>query len=244
MIKGLILSLQFFTRIPINIPIDFNEENIKWSIFFLPLVGSIIGGLGGLVYYFLALYNILIAGILTLLITIILTGGLHIDGLSDTIDGFLANKEKERTLDIMSDSRIGAFGVLSIVLLILFKYILIISTDSLPLIMALSFINSRLVVSRIISYKKPAKKKGLGSMFHESNPKKLSIISSLIYLIILLIIDIRYIIPLAITFIAGEYISYISYKKIEGVTGDVYGAVIELGDLISLLGFWIVTTWL
>lgn len=244
MIKGLILSLQFFTRIPINIPIDFNEENIKWSIFFLPLVGSIIGGLGGLVYYFLAPYNILIAGILTLLITIILTGGLHIDGLSDTIDGFLANKEKERTLDIMSDSRIGAFGVLSIALLILFKYILIISTDSLPLLITLSFINSRLVVSRIISYKKTAKEKGLGIMFHESNPKKLFIISSLIYLIILLIIDIRYIIPLVITIIAGEYISYISYKKIKGVTGDVYGAVIELGDVISLLGFWIVTTWL
>ena len=88
MIKGFILSLQFFTRIPINMEIDFSKENLKYSVFFLPLVGIIIGALGGLVYYLLSPYNIMIASFIALLTTIILTGGLHIDGLSDTFDGF------------------------------------------------------------------------------------------------------------------------------------------------------------
>ncbi|WP_406241724.1 adenosylcobinamide-GDP ribazoletransferase [Tissierella carlieri] len=61
MIKGLILSLQFFSRIPININVDFNEKNIRYSIFFLPLVGAIIGGFGGLIYYLISPYNRLVA---------------------------------------------------------------------------------------------------------------------------------------------------------------------------------------
>ncbi|NLK43207.1 MAG: adenosylcobinamide-GDP ribazoletransferase [Tissierellia bacterium] len=244
MIKGLILSLQFFSCIPININVDFNEKNIRYSIFFLPLVGGIIGALGGLVYYLFSPYNKLIASSLALLITIIGTGGLHIDGLSDTFDGFMSNRDKEKTLEIMKDSRIGAFGVLSIILIILFKFVLIYSIENLPLAIILSFANSRLVVARIISYKKNARPGGLGELFHKSNPKSLMIGSGIIYIAILILLDIRYLIPLLITFLGGEYISYISYKRIEGLTGDVYGAIIELGDLISLLSFWGVMLWI
>lgn len=243
MIKGLILSLQFFTRIPVNIAIDFNSKNIKYSIFFLPLVGAVIGAVGGGIFYILKPYNNLIAGFLALISTIGLTGGLHLDGLSDTCDGFFSNKDKERTLEIMKDSRIGAFGVLSLILLILFKFILIISIERLVLAMILSFINSRLVVSRIISYKKVSKEEGLGSLFHRSNPKTLTLISTMIYIVILFLLDIRFIIPLIITFLLGEYISKVSYRKIDGLTGDIYGTIIELGEVISLLGFWGVMIW-
>ena len=97
MIKGFILALQFLTRIPIKISIDFNDKNIRNSIFFFPLVGGLIGVFGGIIYHYLSPFNINIASFLTLLFTIILTGGLHIDGLSDTFDGFLANKDKEKT---------------------------------------------------------------------------------------------------------------------------------------------------
>lgn len=244
MIKGLILSIQFFTRIPINIRVDFNEKNIRYCIFFMPLVGAIIGGLGGLTYYLLAPHNKLIASLLTLLVTIILTGGLHIDGLADTFDGFLANKDRERTLEIMKDSRIGAFGVVSIVLHLMFLLILIISIDNVPLAMTLSFANSRLVSGIMLSYKKPAKADGLGSLFHKSNPKKLIVISTIIYSVGLISIDIKYLIPLGINYILGEIISYISYKKIGGLTGDVHGTIIELGVVVSLLSFWGVSTWI
>lgn len=244
MIRGLILSLQFFTRIPINISVDFDEKNIRYSIFFMALVGAIVGGLGGAVFYLLAPYNKLIASFLALLTTIILTGGLHIDGLSDTFDGFLSNRDREETLQIMKDSRIGAFGVISIVLLLIFKLILIISIENLPLAMTLSFVNSRLVLGIIISYKKVAKPSGLGSLFHNSNPKNLIIISIIIYLMAIASLDLKYIIPLIVNFIIAEYISHISYKKIGGLTGDVYGAIIEIGDTISLLSFWGVAMWI
>ncbi|NLV89541.1 MAG: adenosylcobinamide-GDP ribazoletransferase [Tissierellia bacterium] len=244
MIKGFILSLQFFSRIPININIDFNERNIRYSIFFLPLIGGIIGALGGLVYYFLSPYNKLIASFLSLLTTTVLTGGLHIDGLSDTFDGFMSNRDREKILEIMKDSRIGTFGVLSIVLVMLFKFILIYSIDNLPLALILSFANSRIVAAITISYKKNARPGGLGDLFHKANPKNLVVGSGIIYSFILVLLDLKYLIPLLINLLAGEYMSYVSYKKIQGLTGDVYGAIIELGDVISLLGFWGVMLWI
>lgn len=244
MIKGFILSLQFFTRIPIKLAIDFNKENIKYSIFFLPLVGFVIGGLGGLIYYLLSPYNLMIASFITLLATIILTGGLHLDGLSDTFDGFFSNRDKEKTVEIMSDSRIGAFGVLSIVLLVLFKYIMILNIANLPLVLALSFANSRLVTAWIISTKKISKPKGLGKMFSESNPRNLVLLSGIIYCILLSCLGIRYLVPLILNFLLGQYISHISYKKIDGLTGDVYGSIIEIGESISLLSFFGVMLWI
>lgn len=244
MIKGFLLSLQFFTRIPIRLTIDFNKENIRYSVFFLPLVGLIIGGLGGLVYYALSSYNLMIASFTTLLVTIILTGGLHIDGLSDTFDGFFSNRDKEKTLDIMQDSRAGAFGVLSIVLIVLFKFILILNISNLPLVLALSFANSRLVIAWIISTKKTSKAKGLGKMFSDSNPRNLVFLSGIIYFILLVYLNIIYLIPLILNFLLGQYISYISYEKIDGLTGDVYGCIIELGEVISLLSFWGVMLWI
>ena len=245
MIKGLILSIQFFTRIPINVAIDFNKKNIKYSVCFMPLVGAIIGGLGGLVYYLIEPYNKLIASFFALLITICLTGGLHIDGLSDTFDGFLANKDnKEETLRIMEDSRIGTFGVLAIVIQLTFKLIMIMGILHLPLAILLSFANSRLVAGITLSFKKAAKTSGLGALFHNSNPKKLIIISAFIYSIILVSIDIKYIIPLIINYILAEYISYVSYRKIGGLTGDVIGTIIELGETISLLSFWGIMIWI
>lgn len=244
MIKGLILSLQFLTRLPINISIDFNHKNIRNSIFFFPLVGAIIGAIGGFVYHILSPLNIEIASFVTMLVLIILTGGLHIDGLSDTFDGFLSNRDKEKVLEIMKDSRIGAFGVLSIVILLLFKYILIKNIPNPPIYLILSLANSRLVASYIISYKKCARPGGLGDLFNKSNPKKLIILSSIIYILLLFTLNKGYIIPLIATILTGEIISQISYKKIGGLTGDVYGTIIEIGECISLLTYLGMMTWI
>ena len=241
MIKGLILSLQFFSRIPINMTIDFNSKNLKYCIFFLPLVGAIIGALGGLSYYILSPHNLMIASFISLLVTIILTGGLHLDGLSDTFDGFLSSREKEETLEIMKDSTIGAFGALSLIILVFFKFILFFNIESLTLVLILSFTNSRWIVSWIIASKKISKSNGLGKMFSDSKPRKFVVLSGIIYTFILLLTNIKYIIPLTLNFLLAQYISHISYKKIGGLTGDVYGCIIEIGEVISLLGFWLIS---
>ncbi len=245
MIDGLILAFQFFTRIPIKREVEFKEENIRRSIFFFPLVGMVIGAIGAFIYYPISVKNKEVASLFSLLSTVFLTGGLHIDGLSDTFDGFLSNRDKEATLNIMKDSRIGAYGVLSIVVLLLSKFV-ILSNFKKGLVMALilSLGNSRLVVSRIITYKKNTRPGGMGELFHNSKPGNNLIIVGLIYIGIISMINIYNLIPLMVNFLVGELFSAWSYKKIDGMTGDTYGAIIEIGDTVSLLSFWGVMEWI
>ncbi|CCQ93352.1 Cobalamin synthase [[Clostridium] ultunense Esp] len=245
MIDGLIVSIQFLTRLPIKKSIDFNDENLSKSIFFFPLVGMIIGGIGGLFYYIFGYFNENIGSFFALLSMIVVTGALHLDGLSDTCDGFLSYRDKNKVLEIMKDSRIGAFGVISIVLDILLKYILISNLEgNIPLILGLAYGNSRLVIAYIMSTKRIAKEDGIGYMFHRSNPKKYTLFGVIGYLIIVLVINPIYLIPLFFSFFVGEVITKITYKKIGGFTGDVYGATIELGEIISLIIFLGVLKWI
>lgn len=238
MIDSLILAFQFFTRIPINKEVDFNIDNLGRSVLFFPLTGIVIGIISGFVYYIFSYISKDIASFFALVSMIALTGGLHIDGLSDTFDGFFSYREKDRMMEIMKDSRIGAFGVLGIVLDLMAKFILINNIEkNIGLFLALSMANSRLIVSYIMCFKKSAKKEGLGYMFSQSKPYIYLAISGVIYLGIIVYIDILYLIPLLLNFILSLYITRITYKKIDGYTGDVYGMLIELGEIVSLLGF-------
>lgn len=245
MMKSFILAIQFLTRIPINIPIDFNKENLRRSLFFFPLVGVILGGLSGIIYYLFSFINLELAALATVISMIVLTGGLHLDGLADTFDGFFSNTNKEKTLEIMKDSRVGAFGVIALILNILTKYVLISNiTTNIPVILMLSLGNGRLVLAHKMGYKKIGRPGGLGDMFNKSNPKKYVIVSGLIYMAILGLINPLYFIPLLGTIIIGEIITLITYKKIDGFTGDVYGATIEIGEIVSMIIFMEVIKWI
>lgn len=245
MIKGLILGIQFLTRIPINLSVEFNEENIKKSCFFFPFIGLLLGFISSIPYRLLIGVNKDIASIFTILTMILLTGGLHLDGLADTVDGFFSNKKKENILNIMSDSTIGAFGVISLILIILFKIVIIGSFEvGLPMAIIFSMGNARLVVLLQIAFKKVARPGGLGDIIHSSNPDKYIISGSIIYIVLAAFIDIKYLIPILISFVFGELISLYTYKKIGGFTGDVYGALIEILESISLLVFWGLFNWI
>lgn len=238
MIEGFILAFQFLTRLPIRRAVDFNRENLSISTMFFPLVGLVIGGISGIIYYMFSYLNNLIASFFTLLSLVLVTGGLHLDGLSDTCDGFLSYRDRETTLKIMSDSRIGAFGVIGIILALLLKYVLILSFQGkIAILLGLAAGNSRLVVAYFMGSKKPAKNQGIGYEFYKARPKKSAIIGGVVYFLIVLLINPISLISLITTFIVGEIISKISYKKISGLTGDVYGSIIEIGEIISLLTF-------
>lgn len=245
MIKAFILSLQFLTRIPINIPVDFNRENLRRSTFFFPLVGVILGGLSGTIYYLFSFINSELASLMTLISMIVLTGGLHLDGLADTLDGFMSNTDRERTMEIMKDSRVGAFGVIGLILNLLAKYVLISNIQTnVPIVLILSLGNSRLVLGHKMAYKKIARPGGLGDLFNSSNPKKYVLTSGIIYIAILALINPIYLLALLATIIMGEIISFITYRKIGGFTGDVFGTTVEVGEIMSLIIFMGVIKWI
>jgi len=119
----LLTALGFFTRIPIPHNIAFSQENLNRCNRHLPLIGLIIGGIGAAVFYSASfLFPHSVAVLLSMGATILATGAFHEDGFADVCDAFGGGWTKEKILIIMKDSRVGAYGAIGILMLLLVKF--------------------------------------------------------------------------------------------------------------------------
>lgn len=108
-------ALGFLTRLPIG---GIADGNLARAARFFPIVGLIVGLVSAAVFGSGSLIGLppLFAGLAAILVSVLITGGLHEDGLADSADGFGAGGAKEKILAIMADSRSGSFGVLALIL--------------------------------------------------------------------------------------------------------------------------------
>ena len=130
-IRHYLLAVQFFTRIPITgrlaTWVGYSPEQLRASAAHFPGVGMLVGAVAAAVYAALdallpaTLYTPLVAAVFSTLATVLLTGGFHEDGLADVADGLGGSYDREHSLEIMKDSRVGAFGALALVLALLGK---------------------------------------------------------------------------------------------------------------------------
>ena len=121
--KGLFTAMTVLTALPLNRRMAASDEDLARSTLFFPVVGLMIGFLLMAVTQWLS--PILSPGPLSavlLAVSILLTGGLHLDGLADLCDGLAAGGGRERILSVMKDSHVGAFGVMGLVIVLLLKY--------------------------------------------------------------------------------------------------------------------------
>ncbi len=134
-IRSYLLAVQFFTRIPITGRladwVGYSPERLRASAAHFPGVGMLVGGVAAAVYALLlaalpdSAFTPLVAAALSTVASALLTGGFHEDGLADVADGLGASRDRERALEIMKDSRVGAFGALALTLALLAKVALL-----------------------------------------------------------------------------------------------------------------------
>ena len=109
-------AFQLITRIPIPIMIPFVPQVLARSVVYYPLVGTVVGGITAAVGWFLFAYApAMPAAVSSVILWALLSGALHLDGLMDTADGVLSHRSRDRMLEIMKDSRVGAMGVIAAV---------------------------------------------------------------------------------------------------------------------------------
>lgn len=241
------------TRIPIKADLGFDEEFHK-SIVYFPLVGLIIGLISFIIGNLsIMIFDPFVTSILIVAGEVILTGGLHIDGLGDTFDAIYSNRDKERMLEIMKDSRLGTNSLLAILFLILIKVGLLNSIINSNLMYFIIFMPmvSRLAVLVMLYKTVTPRKVGMGNIFIGKATKSMCIIAT-IYTVLILVFNSKFlflastlnIIKLLLSILAVVIFNYLFkghiYKKIDGVTGDILGCTIELGELIFLLCAYIV----
>lgn len=121
-IYRILLAVEFLTRVPVAPSAAYSPDRFRESVRHYPLVGMFIGGFAAAVFIISAvLLPPLVAVVVSTASTILLTGAFHEDGLADTFDGIGGGATKERSLEIMRDSRIGAYGATALLMAIMLK---------------------------------------------------------------------------------------------------------------------------
>lgn len=241
---GLILAIQFLTRIPINKEIEFNNNNLKKAVILFPVVGFIISLLVISPKYIFTSGSVEVLALISLILNVLITGGLHLDGLADFSDGFFSGRSKEKIIEIMKDSRIGSFGVISIILVILSKYILYKDLYLIKYPIAVSIINSRFCGLHLINNYKAPSYKGLSFYFHEARPAYKEFILLGFYIFMLIYFEPIALLTLFLSIVVSRIIAAKSMKLLGYVSGDIMGACEEITEVVTLLFYWMVLSWI
>ncbi|MFC5521325.1 adenosylcobinamide-GDP ribazoletransferase [Polaromonas jejuensis] len=134
-IREYLLAVQFFTRIPITGRladwVGYSPELLRTSAAHFPGIGVVVGAVAAAVYALLqgvlpdTTFTPLASAVFSTVATLLLTGGFHEDGLADVADGLGGSYDRARSLEIMKDSRVGAFGAMALMLALLCKVALL-----------------------------------------------------------------------------------------------------------------------
>jgi adenosylcobinamide-GDP ribazoletransferase len=238
--SGLLLSLQFLTVIPVRRQIDWNGDVARWSVRLFPLIGAIIGAVAAVMYCLFSAFSSfspLFLALFFMWLSVWLAGGLHADGWMDVSDAFFSYRDIKRRQEIMSDSRVGAFAVLSIFCLFSFRLLFLFETIhaglNALLLIAVPLL-SRTGAAWLLVCGKPAKPTGMAAAFREHATRVdgyVAMVISIALLACICIIDASVIQNAGLLVggtIAAAWLARTSFEKqFGGITGDTLGAFVE-----------------
>ncbi len=240
------IALQFFTRIPIPRWVGFDPAWLHQASRYFPAVGWIVALVTAAVY---ALASLLwppaVAVVLATVAGIWLTGAFHEDGFADVCDGFGGGMTPERVLEIMKDSRVGAYGAIGIVLMLIFKITLLVSlpvpyvVPALLIAHPLSRLASCTLIWRLDYARLEGKAKPLAQ--HMSTAEWLIAlltvmlpIAGLLYLGLIPLAN--FLIAMVFLILASWWLARLFVRRIGGYTGDCLGAIQQLSEVAFYLG--------
>jgi adenosylcobinamide-GDP ribazoletransferase len=243
--KSLLAALQFLTIIPVKIK-ELGKKEVAEAMAFFPLVGLLLGAILTGIYLALSYLGLahLATSIILVVALIILTGGIHLDGLSDTLDAFLSHKDREEMLKIMRDAHPGVMGILGIISVVLLKIAFLVSLAARQesAVLLLMCILSRWAMVFALYLFPYARQEGKAKVFFEGMNRRIFFLATVFTFILTLLIwgpRVLFLFGLAafLTYLIGALIR----GKISGLTGDSLGAINEIIETAVLAGFLLVT---
>ena len=237
-----IAAWQFLTSIPVPFRRQPGPAALGRATACFPVVGLVIGlVLAGLNWAFRLVLPPAVANALLIVVLVVITGAMHLDGLADTCDGLAGHKPGEERWRVMRDSRAGAFGLVGIVLLLLVKYV---SLNSLPANMITATLIFMPVAGRwamvyaVFAYPY-ARPEGLGTAFKQATRWPQFTAATVITLVIALaLLPLFSLTGVAVMFgvwIVTVILAAYLRRKFAGLTGDTYGAINEVAEVMVLL---------
>jgi adenosylcobinamide-GDP ribazoletransferase len=229
----------FLTRLPLPGAAAVDEDSLARSSVWFPVVGAVVGAFGALTLIGAGrLWPPFVAATLSVLATVLLTGAFHEDALADSADGFGGGWTRERVLEIMSDSRIGAYGVVALVLVLSARIGCLAAMAPMDGARALIGAHvlarwSSLPLIRVLPYARP---EGSGNPFVGSVTGARLFSGTLLAVLLASMALGRRVLPAAlaaavVTAVAGRYFR----ARLGGITGDCLGATNQIVELVTYL---------
>jgi len=233
---GFWAALQFLTIFPTPIRHKVTAKTSGKSLIYFPLVGLILGAiLLGLNYVLILVLPSTVVNALLIIALVILTGAHHLDGFIDTCDGVIAGESKKERLTIMSDSKVGAFGIVGVVLLLLLKYVSLSAAPILPALLLMPTLSRWTMVSIIFTFPY-AKRYGMGLAFKQgANWQRLTITTVISLVVAVALLKLWGLVLMAALWLIAFGIASYFRSRLGGLTGDNYGAINELTEVLVLL---------
>lgn len=234
---GFFTAIRFLTIFPAPYNGPEGPGDLGRAISFFPLVGLVIGiVLGGLAYLLRTVFPPVIVAALLVTALVILTGAHHLDGLMDTCDGMVIGRTRIQRLEIMSDMRVGAFGIAGACLILLLKYAAFCSTSGIASMLVFPTV-SRWTMSGTMLIFPSAKDSGTGYAAKQGAGWPGFIAGGLITLIVCILClgIIQGALLMAGLFALGVALAALLTAIYGGLTGDSYGAIIEITEILALL---------
>lgn len=244
--------LSFFTRLPVPY-VEYEEKLYIKGIKTIPFVGIVLGLILYLVSFLTFWMDPEVSAVVLLMTYIFMTGGLHLDGLADTCDGVFSGRDRERMLEIMKDSRIGSFGVLSMLFFFIFYAVMyqFLPREAL-LILPVIGKSAPLISASLADYARPS---GMGQLLVDNikTPEvAVAVALPLVLAVGMGVISSGIWAPTwawAVIYLIAAVVAELSVvaltkwlkKKLGGITGDTHGMVCEVSQMVFVFCVYVLT---
>ena len=243
LLKSLASAFLMYSKIPMP-KIEWREENRRYALCFFPLVGAVVGALFFAWRSFCKWLEIgiFLNSAVAVLLPILITGGIHLDGFCDVTDAICARVDKEKRLEIMRDPHVGAFAVIGLCAYFILQFSLFaeVKNTSTEIVLALGFMLSRALSGLCAVTFKSAKNDGLLVQFSRVAHKRITVIT-LGFIIAIIGVAMPFINPVAGglavlgAVVAFAWYRIFSYKYFGGITGDLAGWFLQICEISMLL---------
>ena len=242
-LRSLVSAFLMYSRIPMP-QVEWKEENRRYSLCFFPLVGAVIGLLFIIWRYVCVRLEIgnFFAGSVSMIIPILVTGGIHLDGFCDVVDAKSSFGDRAKKFEIMSDPHIGSFAAMRLCIYLILQTALLceIKNISTIIIIAVGFVLSRALSGIAAVTFKSAKSSGSLQEFSNPAHKKitlftLSAIVILCFAAMLFQDVISSVLAFAGTVLCFIYYRFSAYKNFGGITGDLAGWFLQICEMSVLI---------
>jgi adenosylcobinamide-GDP ribazoletransferase len=235
------VAIVFCTRLPLGFAAGIKESDLSHASWAMPVAGAIVGLIGSLAYFLAFQLRLapLVAAMIALAATLIVTGALHEDGLADTVDGFGGGSSVEEKLAIMRDSRIGTFGVCALAISLILRWSAL-ATIAEPRFVAMALVaahvSARATLPVFMRLVPPARKEGLSAAAGRPPLGSAAVAVAIGAIALLSGLGPRaMILSMFLLALAGTVLGWLTIAQIRGQTGDVLGAMEQVGETLVLL---------